>query len=279
MSLIFQSEELKKLMENFYTLTGIRIVLFDKEFNEIASYPENEKSFCSIMRRDTAFDKKCRMCDRLFLSKCGKTEPLCVYTCHAGLIEATTAIIENGNIIGYLMLGQITDEKDKKVFIAKMKKLCKSFSVSDEEITFYLKKIKYKSRQQIYAASNIMEACAGYIYMKELVRSAEKELIKPIETYIEEHLCEEITVDRLCREFFVSRTQLYKIMNKYYEGGIASFIKQKRLETAKRLIKTTDKQTKEIAYEVGFKDYNYFLRVFKARYGVSPSNIRSGNNA
>ena len=47
----FYNNDLPELMENFYTLTGIRIVLFDSEFNEILSFPSNEVSFCSLLQK------------------------------------------------------------------------------------------------------------------------------------------------------------------------------------------------------------------------------------
>ena len=50
MSSFFYDKDLSALMENFYTLTRIRIVLFDSEFNEILSYPSGGHSFCSLMR-------------------------------------------------------------------------------------------------------------------------------------------------------------------------------------------------------------------------------------
>ena len=62
-------------------------------------------------------------------------------------------------------------------------------------------------------------------------------------------------------------------MKQYTSGGIASFIKQKRLKKAKLLIKTTDMKISEISAAVGFSDYNYFLRVFKKEFGVSPKKM------
>ena len=113
-SSFFYDNDLSVLMENFYTLTRIRIVLFDSEFNEILSYPSGGHSFCSLMRTNAEFDALCKNSDRISFEKCCKTHALCVYKCHAGLIEATSPIIQNDAIIGYIMFGQITDIKDKE---------------------------------------------------------------------------------------------------------------------------------------------------------------------
>ena len=47
MTLFYLDEELLALMEDFYTLTGIKIVLFDTHYNELIAYPKNAHSFCS----------------------------------------------------------------------------------------------------------------------------------------------------------------------------------------------------------------------------------------
>ena len=62
---------------------------------------------------------------------------------------------------------------------------------------------------------------------------------------------------------------------KQYTNGIASFIKLKRLAKAKELVLKTDMPISDISDSVGFSDYNYFLRVFKKHYGVSPKKMKA----
>lgn len=269
MSLLLHDKNLMELMEDFYVLTGIKIVLFDKDFNEVASYPQNKESFCSIMRKNKHFDEKCRECDKISLSKCTKDNPLNIYKCHAGLIEATALVTENGRIIGYLMFGQITDNKNRAEFASNIEKLCKDYEIT-ENLDYQIKKIKYRNSRQILAASKIMDACTGYIQLKEMLRSSEKNQVKYIEKYIDSHLSEDISIKRLCDEFHISRTQLYNLMSEHGYGKIANFIRSKRLERAKHLLKTTDMSIAEISVAVGFSDYNYFLKSFKKEYGISP---------
>ena len=92
------------------------------------------------------------------------------------------------------------------------------------------------------------------------------------------HIDEAISIKRLCDEFNISRTSLYTIMGNHNENGIAQFIKEKRLQYAKKLLKTTDYSIAEISEMVGFSDYNYFLRAFKKRFGISPKKYKKGNS-
>lgn len=269
MTLLFQDKELMELMQDFYVLTGIKIVLFDENYTELISYPLDKKTFCMHMRENQNFNEKCRICDEEACRRCNITKSLQIYKCHAGLTEAVAPIKENSRIIGYMMFGQVTDNKNREELTQQMNNLCMQYSI-DKNLDKSIKKIKYKNNKQILAAAKILDAFTEYILLKEMVHLSGKQLIQKIENFIDSHLDEEITVEMLCSNFNISRTKLYEIMKQYTGGGIAHYIKQKRLKKAKFLIKTTDLKIPEISYAVGFSDYNYFLRVFKKEFGISP---------
>lgn len=272
MTLLFQDKELMELMQDFYILTGIKIVLFDENYTELISYPLDKKTFCMHMRENDEFSEKCRICDEEACRKCNMTKRLEIYKCHAGLTEAVAPVTENGKIIGYMMFGQVTDCKNREQFTVKMKNLCHDYDI-DKDLDKSIRKIKYKNNKQILAAARILDAFTEYILLKEMVQLSGEKLIDSLESFIDVHISEEISVERLCSEFNISRTRLYEIMKQYTSGGIASFIKQKRLKKAKLLIKTTNMKISEISAAVGFSDYNYFLRVFKKEFGVSPKKM------
>ncbi len=269
MTLLFQDKELMELMQDFYVLTGIKIVLFDENYTELISYPLDKKTFCMHMRENPQFNEKCRTCDEDACRRCSETKSLHIYKCHAGLTEAAAPIKENDRIIGYMMFGQVTDNKNREKLAEQMHSLCIQYDI-DKNLDKSIKKIKYKNNKQILAAAKILDAFTEYILLKEMVRLSGKQLIKGIENYIDSHLSEEISIELLCSDFNISRTKLYEIMKQYTGGGIAKYIKKKRLEKAKLLLKTTDLKIADISSAVGFSDYNYFLRVFKKAFGVSP---------
>lgn len=273
MSLLFQEKELSELMQSFYVLTGIKIVLFDKDYKEIISYPQQSGDFCSYMRKNKDFDMQCRVCDNKYCKKCNETKSLHVYKCHAGLTEAIMPVIKNNKIIGYMIFGQIHDRNDKAEFERDMQNLLKRYGIK-ENLQKSIRKIKYKSKSQIFAASTILKTFVEYIQIKEIVRSSDKFIITKIENFINEHIDEDLSVARLCDEFGIKRTRLYELMSAEIKCGIAAHIKEKRLDKAKNMVKTTDLNIVNIANSCGFSDYNYFLRLFKKKYGISPKQLK-----
>jgi len=269
MALLLQDTELNELMQDFYILTGIRIILFDENKVEIACYPPFAETFCADLRKNESFDKKCVECDRRSFERCKKTKALDIYKCHAGLIDATMPIFDGERILGYMMFGQITDNRDKSEFFDQMTSLCRKYGLEgkyDEKI----KKVKYRNNRQILAAAKILETCALYVRLKEIIKPSGRQLIDSIDRFIDEHIAEEISVSRLCEELEIGRTQLYELIRPVIGGGVAAYIKRKRLERAKLLIKEGELSITEVSDAVGFIDYNYFLRVFKQEFGISP---------
>ena len=146
-----------------------------------------------------------------------------------------------------------------------------------EETADAIKKVKFKSKNQLVAASKILEACTSYILLKEIVKPSRIELFNAIDEYIYNHLDENISVTTLCDTFNISRTSLYELYKQYVPGGIARHIKKKRLAKAKDLLLSTDLSVAEIAHKTGFSDYNYFLMSFKKHFGVSTKAIRKSS--
>jgi len=270
--LLFVNQDLKELMEQFYVLTGLRLVLFDENYNELLAYPPEKTHFCRSIRQNPQIDSLCRKSDCIAFENCRKTRSLNIYKCHAGLIEVTTPLTSDGMVIGYIMFGQITDIKDKNELSQMLLKTLEK-NHTDINLTETIRQIRYKSMKQIIAASKILDACANYILYKEIVKPSKVRLLEEIEQFVEEHIAEEIHVTRLCDEFHISRTRLYELLEKNFSGGIAAYIRHKKMQRAKDLLSEHKLSTAEVADAVGFSDYNYFLRVFKRTYGISPKKM------
>ena len=99
---------LLELMQDFYILTGIRIVIFDSAYREVLAWPADRCSFCRLMHDHEISEKQCAVRELHIFERCRKNSELEIYHCPAGLVEATAPLIDNGIIIGYIMFGQIS---------------------------------------------------------------------------------------------------------------------------------------------------------------------------
>ncbi|MBK9013648.1 MAG: helix-turn-helix transcriptional regulator [Saprospiraceae bacterium] len=72
----------------------------------------------------------------------------------------------------------------------------------------------------------------------------------------------------------MSRAQLHRKLTALTGMSATHFIRLVRLRRAKELLLTTNLSISEIAYEVGFRDPNYFSRTFTEEFGTPPSETR-----
>ncbi len=85
---------------------------------------------------------------------------------------------------------------------------------------------------------------------------------------------DDFDVHRLCRALALSRAQLHRKLTALTGKSATHFIRSIRLQSAKEMLATTDRTIAEIAYEVGFRDPNYFTRTFTEEFGTPPSETR-----
>jgi AraC-like DNA-binding protein len=267
-TLDFNYPLLRELMQDFYSLTGMKIVIFDSAYQELLSYPESHCSFCTLMHHDPSARCKCIQSNEDSFQKCKKTGQLVIYHCHAGLVEATAPLIDNGVVIGYIMFGQITDLDHAKDVETHLKSILKKYEIKAEDANGELYQITQKSPRQILAAAKILEACTFYVLLKDMISLRRQNFMQNLNAFLMEHLSEDLSVERLMREFHISRNKLYESTEKYLGMGIAEHIKMLRIQEAKRLLKESDLKISEISDRVGFTDYNYFCRVFKKEVGM-----------
>lgn len=274
LSLNFDIEQMEMLMKSFYTLTGIRFVLFDTDFREVISYPKESCDFCRLMKSYPETRRKCNYTDRLSFEKCEQANSLLLYKCHAGLVEAVMPLHENEKIIGYLIFGQITDNPDKTALYKSLPLLRDNYGINIDALEKGINNISYKSNEHILAAAKIMEACTSFIIYKELITPDSNKILESVKSYIDNHLGEDIEIEILCKEFNIGRTKLYEIFRKELNLGVSRYILLRRMHHAKKLLKTTSLSIPEIASSVGFDNYNYFSRIFKKTYNKSPKSYR-----
>ena len=251
-SLSLNKDSLLSFFKDFHTLTGIKIALFTEAGQEILSYPQDHCPFCSSIRLSQDGKKACEISNENSFRRCQRTKKLEIYQCHAGLIEATAPLIDNGVVIGYIMFGQITDNPDNQ-------------------------NVSYKSREQIHATAKILEACTFYVLYNNMISIRSENFIKNLNQFLISHLSEDLSIDRLTAEFDISKNKLYDTCSRYMSTGIAEHVKNLRIEEAKRLLRESNLPVYAISDQVGFSDYNYFCRVFKKEVGISAKKYRNSN--
>ena len=261
---------LHKVMQDFHTLTKIRIVIFDAAFHELLAYPQDREDFCTLLRQTPEGEAGCFASDKRGCQTCAKRKELVVYRCHAGLTEVVVPITDENSVLAYVMFGQIIPKESSEETRKALKKRFPSFT---QEID----RIPVKSQRELNAAATVLQAITAYVMTNRWVVPSKAEFIREVDRYIDEHLSDTITVADICCSFRMGRTRLYEISLDYLGCGLAEYIRKQRIAHAQRMLTQTNLPVTNIAFATGFSDYNHFSRVFKQVTGLSARQFRKDN--
>lgn len=136
---------------------------------------------------------------------------------------------------------------------------------------YYLNRIsgtKDVPLQQMYLTVLLQELYEAYaqVYRRE---TAEKESITDVIGYINDHLTQELSLERICTEFFMSKAQLNRRFKKATGSTVWEYIMTKRLVLARGYLQEGEAPT-TVCTRSGFHDYCSFYRAYKAKFGSSP---------
>lgn len=87
--------------------------------------------------------------------------------------------------------------------------------------------------------------------------------------YIHTHLTEQITLERLEQEFYISRHHLIREFKKRTGQTVHRYIVKARLDLCRKYIEQ-GYSIAEVYRMGGFGGYNHFFRAFKQTYGMTP---------
>ncbi|MEO2063103.1 MAG: helix-turn-helix transcriptional regulator [Christiangramia sp.] len=93
--------------------------------------------------------------------------------------------------------------------------------------------------------------------------------------YISNNLSTVGTVDEIAKEVNLNVNKLQEGFQAIYGQTVNSYIRDVRLTKALNLLSTGEKNVSEVVYELGLSSRSYFSKIFKKKYGISPSRIIS----
>ena len=81
----------------------------------------------------------------------------------------------------------------------------------------------------------------------------------------------DFNIESVAESMAMSRTTFYRKFKSLTGITTVEFVRDMRLEKAKKLLDAGDCNVSEVAYEVGFSNPKYFSTCFKEKFQVSPS--------
>ena len=108
----------------------------------------------------------------------------------------------------------------------------------------------------------------------QTVDEAAQKRVQLMMQYIHENYNHELSLNEIASHIGVSKSTALNLFRRFLHTTPVDYLIGYRLQAASRLLKNTNKKVKIIAYESGFRNVDYFCRLFKRRYHLTPSEYR-----
>lgn len=275
MDYIFDKEKLERVLSDFYNSTNIAVALYDSSKRSVAGAPISHTPYCAHIRNNAECIEHCKQSNLSHMNEVSKNHKVNCYTCHAGLMETILPIIYEDVLIAYIQIGQFRDAERKYSSPDKLKDVAEHYNLPLQQLLALYENIPVVSKERLRSLCHIVNILVKSFWENGLIAYNRSMLSIKIERYIDERLAEKIDLNNICNEFLLSKNAVYRLFHEEFHSTVNNFIISKRLKLAEDLLKfKPELNVTQIASLCGFSDYNYFIRLFKKRIGVTPLHFR-----
>lgn len=104
---------------------------------------------------------------------------------------------------------------------------------------------------------------------------APSDVCSKIILYLEEHIREFVSIENICHDNLIGRSQLQKLFREQYNCGVIEFFSKMKINFAKKLIQKNEMNFTQISDFLGYSSIYYFSRQFKKLSGMTPTEYAS----
>ncbi|MFA6948172.1 MAG: helix-turn-helix domain-containing protein [Eubacteriales bacterium] len=255
-------------------------------FGTLYRYNFHTSPLCLLCKLQDKSHARCVMTQKLIQRKCAADGGKPFFgLCHAGIGGYIFPIYNKSSFIGYICAnGYVCDEKTSRTRLRRLAAL------TGEDIGTLL---------QMYENSICTNGCADagrlealimplvhmlrFVYL-ETERSIRENQYEPrrslnlkIVSYLYQNSASDISVDTVAQRFHFSRSYISHMFKNCNGVSFSEFLCRVRLENAAGLLVSSSLPVSSVASEVGFDDANYFSKIFRRHFGISPREYRNSN--
>ena len=95
-----------------------------------------------------------------------------------------------------------------------------------------------------------------------------------VKVFVDDHYMESLPITRLAKMAGLSGSTFSRSFKKITGIGLQTYLQNRRLEEARRLLKTSNLPISRVGRDCGFTSYSYFVKLFGLRTGIPPQKFR-----
>jgi two-component system, response regulator YesN len=112
------------------------------------------------------------------------------------------------------------------------------------------------------------------IQIEKNTKFSNSDIINIVKDYIDDHLSGDLNLADLGKHVFLHPVYLSKLYKQETGENISNYISRMRLEKASKLLLDSNLHVIDISKLVGYNKPQYFIKLFKSQYGITPNQYR-----
>ncbi len=265
-------------MTLFYKVTHVVITLFDTDLDPVLDVGKWEKYCLAVGNEPDRLDQ-CRECNRKHAKDSEKKPEPYIYRCHAGLAEAVAPIYVDNTLVGYIMIGKFRDEQGEYSSKESVIEAAEKYGLDKDEMLKLWEQLKFLSEEELKSTILLLKMLVGYILNEKLFHTISSSFTKKINEYINSHLADKITVERICTDLKFAYHDLYTLFKTYFKCSPHDYIDRVRFQQAQKMLTSTQMPIADISDALGFSKPSVFSQFFKVKMkaGITPTQYRNSH--
>lgn len=151
--------------------------------------------------------------------------------------------------------------------------------VNPEEV-FSMSDAYIQSMERLSSEGQILKSIRAFeeklttlVAEKKMVKTTNPVVIKCM-AVVREQLYSQPTVEKIAEEMFFAKDYLARLFKRETGKKLSDYIRETKIDEAKRMLIFTDEDYKQIALILGFSSQSHFISVFKKTTGRTPQQFR-----
>ncbi len=130
------------------------------------------------------------------------------------------------------------------------------------------------NRFYLYEIMQFIETKAREIVLKIRGRAGAESTMQDVLSYIDHNFQGNLTLEEVAPLFGYNSVYFGKVFSKSTGSSFNSYLNERRIIQARKLLEDDDLKIYEIAARVGYSDVDYFSKKFRSQEGISPADYR-----
>ncbi len=166
----------------------------------------------------------------------------------------------------------------KKIYYNVIKALYEEYRWLNNYINIeFFETVDYVNKENINGFTEYYCEKISYLltFLKKFYLEASDELINNISEYILSNSDSNLKLKIIAKKFYINNTYLSNTFAIKTGMRFNDYITMVKMARAKYLFINTQLKTYEVGYKIGYRDINYFSKLFKKYYGKNPSEYKN----